>query len=108
MENAQPAEVLLRLLEKIKTADTDSEEVESNNIGNSKLKISEPLNIGTQNVEPQILPVVYAKEENDNINQLPNVKEVPDQAYSKTKGGILFASLFVLAGSTGIGHYLKH
>jgi hypothetical protein len=112
MENAQPANVLLRLLEKIKTTETetetDSETIEPDNVENIESKISEPLNIGIQNAVTQITPIVSAKVEDDDKNLLPNAEEIPDKAYSKTKGGILFASLFVLAGSTGIGHYLKH
>ena len=105
LENAQAATVLLRLLENIKTTEIDSEKVESKNL---EIKNTEIMNFGIQNAATQISPVNFAKAENDNINQFPKVKEVPDKAYSKIKGGILFASLFVLAGSTGIGHYLRH
>jgi tetratricopeptide (TPR) repeat protein len=80
LKNADAAAVLLKLLEKIKTTDSEIQNKESE--------------------EPQISDAGTA--------QVPMHSQIiNDKRQTKIKETILFATLCVLAGSTGIGHYLK-
>ncbi len=121
MNNQKPADVLLNLLLKIKVNDiTSGEKIEPEKIDSNEI---EPNTIQLNKAEPVIrdvqnftflasedsAPVVINENEAAEITDSKIVSEVisaDEPTNKKAKEGILLASLFVLAGSTGIGHFL--
>ena len=80
LKNADAAAVLLRLLEKIKTTENEAQETDTKGI-----QINEA---GTTEI-PMHSNMINKNHE------------------TKIKGTVLLATLCVLAGSTGIGHYFR-
>lgn len=121
MNNQKPADVLLNLLLKIKVNDiTSGENIEPEKIDSNEI---EPNTIQLNKVEPVIrdvqnftflasensAPVVINENEAAEITDSKIVSEVisaDEPTNKKAKEGILLATLFVLAGSTGLGHFL--
>ncbi len=95
LKNAQAAEVLLKLLEKIKTVDEESQETDTQEILMKKAETSSL--IPSQSIEP-ITEVFSHQVQSDMINE---------KHATKIKETVLVATLCVLAGSTGIGHYFR-
>ena len=119
MENKEAATVLLRLLSKIKINDLETEKhlgIENAEPDKVEPTIPDTINldvdkIENQDSENQILQFKTTNPEADNFKEnelLVETKAIPGQSHSKTKGGVLLAALCVLAGSTGIGHFIHH
>ncbi|MBN2591519.1 MAG: hypothetical protein JXA96_16760 [Sedimentisphaerales bacterium] len=121
MDNKQPANVLLNLLLKIKVNDITSgeniepEKIESGEIEPNTIQLNKA---ETENQDALTLTFVDSsvsalemKNENealDNANNKIVSEEIAanEPTHKKAKEGILLATIFVLAGSTGIGHFL--
>jgi len=102
LENADAAAVLLGLLEKIKTSEEESEpeEVETEGVGTEEI---EP-----EGVEPEGIEIKGIEIKEAGANQNPVQSKIINQEKStRTKETVLLATLCLLAGSTGIGHYFR-
>jgi len=95
LKNAQAAQVLLKLLEKIKTVDEESQETDTPEIQLKKAETSSL--IPSQSIEP-ITEIFSQQVQSDIVNE---------KRTTKIKETVLVATLCVLAGSTGIGHYFR-
>ncbi|MBN2180835.1 MAG: tetratricopeptide repeat protein [Sedimentisphaerales bacterium] len=80
LKNAKASAILLRLLEKIKTTDGRNQEAQTEKLQSKNIK----------------------------TNQFPVQNNITGTKHASTiKGTVLVATLCVLAGSTGIGHYFR-
>ncbi len=96
LESADAAAVLLRLLEKIKTSEDETEETEEVEI--EKTEIEEAEKTETEGV----------KIDDTDASQSSIQSKIINKGHAtRTKGTVLLATLCVLAGSTGIGHYFR-
>ena len=97
LENADAAAVLLGLIEKIKTFKDESEPEEVETEG-----------VETERVEPEGTEIIGIEIKEAGANQNPVQSKIINQEKStRVKETVLLATLFVLAGSTGIGHYFR-
>ena len=95
LKNAEAAEVLLKLLEKIKTSEQETQETDTPEVQMEEAETSSF--IPSQSIEP-ITKVLSQQVQSDIINE---------KHATKIKETVLVATLCVLAGSTGIGHYFR-
>ncbi len=95
LKNAQAAEVLLKLLEKIKTTEEESQETDTPEVQMKEAETSSL--IPSQSIEP-ITGILSQQVQSDIVNE---------KHATKIKETVLVATLCVLAGSTGIGHYFR-
>jgi hypothetical protein len=95
LKNAQAAGVLLKLLEKIKTSDEETQETDTQEVQMKEAEMSSL--IPSQSIEP-ITEVLSQQVQSDIVNE---------KHATKIKETVLVATLCVLAGSTGIGHYFR-
>ncbi|MEJ2648640.1 MAG: tetratricopeptide repeat protein, partial [Sedimentisphaerales bacterium] len=128
IQNQEAATILLNLLAKMKTNDLESQvpAVPKREEPNKVLPQTVPVNPIPEKVEPN--KALLNEQDTISINsgtiafldsrtqklQPADPKSVAEQAsasdqtHQKTKEGVLIAALFVLAGSTGLGHFLHH
>ena len=90
LKNTDAAAVLIRLLEKIKTADDETQETDTEEVQMKDAEISQIPSRGS-----------------DAMSQQVQSKVINNGHATKIKGTVLVATLCVLAGSTGIGHYFR-
>lgn len=95
LKNAEAAGVLLKLLEKIKTAEEETQETDTQEVQMKEAEMSSL--IPSQSIEP-ITGILSQQVQSDIINE---------KHATKIKETVLVATLCVLAGSTGIGHYFR-
>jgi hypothetical protein len=86
---------LLKLLEKIKTSDEETQETDTQEVQMKEAEMSSL--IPSQSIEP-ITEVLSQQVQSDIVNE---------KHATKIKETVLVATLCVLAGSTGIGHYFR-
>jgi hypothetical protein len=83
LKNADAAAVLLKLLEKVKTSEDEAEETEEAETEGAKIQDT---GTGQSSDQSKIINKEHA---------------------TRTKGTVLLATVCILAGSTGIGHYFR-
>ena len=138
MKNQQAATILLNLLAKIKANDLKSETPQvpqqeepqqvqpekivpeenplPEKVEPNKALMNQPDTIKLDNenmvfIDSNAQPIQAANTEEENIETIQEAgpqNSANEQSHQKAKEGILLATLFVIAGSTGLGHFMHH